>query len=247
MRGKFDPMEKINLFCLPFAGGSKYSYRLYEEHLPSFLNIIPLEYPGRGTRMGEPLKEDVNQLVNDLYLQIADKLDRSAYAIYGHSMGGLMSYLLTRKILEKRRTPPLHLFITGTSGPGALSRTEKKRHLLDKRSFIEEIRNLNGSPDEILQNDELLDFIEPILRADFKVSENYAHSSISPLNIPITVITGTREEMKPEDIQLWQQETLVPVDFRRMPGHHFFIFKYPYEIVGIIAKKLLVHHKSYQL
>ncbi|MBC9909496.1 thioesterase II family protein [Chitinophaga varians] len=240
-------MEKINLFCLPFAGGSKYSYRLYEEHLPSFLNLIPLEYPGRGTRMSEPLKEDIRQLVHDLYLQVEHKLDRAPYAIYGHSMGGLLCYLLARKIREEGRMPPVHLFITGTSGPAALSRTEKKRHLLDKKSFIEEIRNLNGSPDEILQNDELLDFIEPILRADFKVSENYAHTRQEPLDIPVTVITGTREDMKPEDIRLWQQEARNPVDFRRMPGHHFFIFKYPYEIVSIIAKKLLVHHKSYQL
>lgn len=240
-------MEKINLFCLPFAGGSKYSYRLYEEHLPSFLNLIPLEYPGRGTRTGEPLKEDIRQLVNDLYLQVENKIDRAPYAIYGHSMGGLLCYLLARKINEEGRTPPVHLFITATSGPAALSRTEKKRHLLDKKSFIEEIRNLNGSPDEILQNDELLDFIEPILRADFKVSENYAYIRQEPLDIPVTVITGTKEDMKPEDIRLWQQETRKTVDFRRMPGHHFFIFKYPYEIVGIIAKKLLVHHKSYQL
>ncbi|MBC9932835.1 thioesterase II family protein [Chitinophaga qingshengii] len=240
-------MEKINLFCLPFAGGSKYSYRLYEEHLPSFLNIIPLEYPGRGTRMNETLKEDIKQLVNDLYLQVAPKLDAAPYAIYGHSMGGLLCYLLARKISEEGRMPPLHLFITGTSGPSALSRVERKRHLLDKKSFIEEVRNLNGSPDEILQNDELLDFIEPILRADFKVSENYAHINQEPLDIPVTVITGTKEDIKPEDIRLWQRETNRPVDFRRMPGHHFFIFKYPYEIVGIIAKKLLVHHKSYQL
>jgi surfactin synthase thioesterase subunit len=240
-------MEKINLFCLPFAGGSKYSYRLYEENLPAFLNIIALEYPGRGTRMSEPLKEDIHLLVNDLYMQIENRLDSTAYAIYGHSMGGLISYLLTRKIIENKRKAPLHVFITGTSGPAALSRTEKKRHLLDKKSFIEEVRNLNGSPDEILQNDELMDFIEPILRADFKVSENYIYIPREHLNIPMTVITGTKEDMKLEDIHLWQKETSVPVDFRRMPGSHFFIFKYPYEIIGIIAKKLLVHHKSYQL
>lgn len=240
-------MEKINLFCLPFAGGSKYSYRLYEENLPSFLHLVPLEYPGRGTRLSEPLKEDVDQLVQDLYTQIEDRLEQSPYAIYGHSMGGLMAYLLTRKIIENGKTPPLHLFITGTPGPAASSRTERKRHLMDKKTFIEEVRSLNGSPDEILQNDELLEYIEPILRADFKVSENYNYLREGMLNIPMTVITGTSENIKQEEILLWQKETQMAVDFRRMPGHHFFIFKYPYEIIQIIAKKLVVHYKSYQL
>lgn len=238
-------MEKINLFCLPFAGGSRYSYRLYEDKMPPFINIVPLEYPGRGARMKEPLMEDIDHLLHDLYLQINDKLEDNAYAIYGHSMGGLISCLLTREVIKNNHTPPLHLFITGTPGPAALSRTEKKRHLLDKKSFIEEVRNLNGSPDEILQNDELLDYIEPILRADFKVTENYIYSSGESLNVPMTVITGTKEDMKTEDIQLWQQETKFAVDFRRMPGHHFFIYKYPYEIIQIIAKKLVVYSKSY--
>lgn len=237
-------MEKINLFCLPFAGGSRYSYRLYEDNIPAFINIVPLEYPGRGTRMREPLMEDIDELLQDLYLQIKDKLDQAEYAIYGHSMGGLMSCLLARRVIENGRKPPLHLFVTGTTGPSATSRTAKKRHLLGKEAFIEEVRNLNGSPDEILQNDELLNYIEPILRADFKVTENYTYASADSLDIPITVITGTREDMKLEDIHLWQKETKATVDFRRMPGHHFFIYKYPFEIIQIIAKKLLVHSKS---
>jgi surfactin synthase thioesterase subunit len=238
-------MDKINLFCLPFAGGSRYSYRLYEDNMPPFINIIPLEYPGRGARMREPLLESTDHILDDLYEQVKDKLDQRSYAFYGHSMGGLMTCLLARKVIENKKTPPLHLFITGTTGPSSLSRTQKKRHLLDKKAFIEEVRNLNGSPDEILQNDELLDYIEPILRADFKVTENYVYSADECLDIPMTVITGTKEDMKMEDIYLWQKETKVAVDFRRMPGHHFFIYKYPYEIIQIIAKKLVVHSKSY--
>jgi surfactin synthase thioesterase subunit len=71
--------------------------------------------------------------------------------------------------------------------------------------------------------------------------ENYAYENYAPLNIPITVITGTQANMEMADIHLWQKETKSIVDFRRMPGEHFFIFKYPLEIVEIISKKLSVH------
>ncbi len=41
---------KLNVFFLPFAGGNKYSYRDFKEKAPSFINIISLEYPGRGAK-----------------------------------------------------------------------------------------------------------------------------------------------------------------------------------------------------
>ena len=237
----------INLYCLPFAGGNKYSYQKYIEKAPSFLNLIPLEYPGRGARMKEALISDSDVLVNDLYNQIKKNANDTEYAIYGHSMGGLIGYLLSRKMIENNHRPPLHLFVTGTCGPSSPARSAKNRHLLPKDEFIQELKNLDGIPDEILENEDLLSYIEPILRADFKTCETYAYQEQAPLNIPFTVITGTDEEMTSEDIEMWQRESETPVDFRQIPGKHFFIFKYPRVIVDIISKKLSVHTKAYQL
>jgi surfactin synthase thioesterase subunit len=236
-------MEKINMFCLPFAGGNKYSYRQYQDHAPSFINIIPLEYAGRGGRVKDPLSGDIVAVLNDLYAQVTNLIDSHKYAIYGHSMGGLLASLLARKLIRNNYKPPVHLFITGTPGPSALSRTENKRHLLGKNEFINELRSLNGMPEEILRDKELLDYLEPVLRADFKVTENYIHTEMDRLDIPMTVITGTEENMKPEDIFLWQKETNAAVDFRRMPGNHFFIHQSPFEIIQIVAKALVVHSK----
>ncbi len=233
--------QTIQLFCLPFAGGNKYSYREFIEKAPSFLQLTTLEYPGRGTRMREPLCGDINELVNDLYRQMKPPLNSQPYAIYGHSLGGLLNYLLTLKLLNEGHAAPMHLFITGTTGPSAPSRNEKKRFLLNKADFIDEVRALDGMPEEILNSDELLEYFEPILRADFRISENYLHQNRDPLNIPITVITGTEEDMELPDIQLWQNETTFPVDFKRMPGKHFFIFQHAFKIIEIISKKLYLH------
>src|SRR5438105_3691105 len=145
--------RNIQLFCLQFAGGNKYSYNEYIKRAPSFLNIIPLEYPGRGARIKEPLISDMDALINDLYKQIRNNVDKMDYAIYGHSMGGLLAYLLTRKLIENNHQVPLHLFITGTSGPSATSRFDKIRHLLPKNEFLQEMKDLDGIPDEILQNE----------------------------------------------------------------------------------------------
>jgi surfactin synthase thioesterase subunit len=230
--------KTLNIFCLPYAGGNKYSYREFEEIAPSFLNLITLDYPGRVPRMKEPLLSDIEELVNDSYKQIFKKVDQKDYAVYGHSMGGMVAYLLTRKLIENNHRAPLHLFITGTEGPSAASRLEKGRHLLPKDEFLQEMKDLDGIPEEILQSEELLSFFEPMLRSDFMACERYVYGNYEPIDIPMTVITGTEENMEQDEIQLWQKETKSIVDFRQMPGKHFFIFKYPDKVVEIISKKL---------
>ena len=74
-----------------------------------------------------------------------------------------------------------------------------------------------------------------------KVCENYIHRYDEPLNIPITVITGTEEDMEEEDILLWQKETNLEIDFNRLEGKHFFIFKKKKEVMDIIEKNLSVN------
>ncbi len=239
--------SKMNIVCLPFAGGNKYSYRLLKEAAPSFLNIICLEYPGRGSRIREPLMDDTEVLMEDLYAQFCSVTTAGDYAIYGHSLGGLLGYLLTKRIVETGRKLPAHLFISGTTGPASTSRGERKRHLLSNPEFIQELKDLKGMPDEILENDDLLEYYEPILRADFKVSESYNHKCCAALDVPITVITGTEEDMEISDIELWQKETMHEVEFRRFGGNHFFIYEHTEAIIQIFKNKLFTNTKVYQL
>lgn len=238
-------MQSIKLFCLPFAGGNKYSYRAFEKIVPRRIQVIPLEYPGRGARMTEELVTDIHALTNDLYDQVVP-LITGGYAIYGHSMGGLLGWLLTRKLINANHLPPIHLFVTGTMGPAAESRGERKRYEMSHSDFIAEIRELKGSPDEILSNPELLNYFEPILRADFRASETYRYDGTGPLHIPITVVTGAEENLSESDIRLWQKESVFEVNFVKLSGNHFFIFDHTEQIVELITKQLQIDIKSYQ-
>jgi surfactin synthase thioesterase subunit len=231
-------MSVTNLFFLPFAGGSKYSYRVFENNKPDSINIIPLEYPGRGSRINMPLVTDMKDLVDDLYAQVNPILGKAPYAIYGHSMGGVAAYLLARKIIRNHPNKPAHLFITGTTGPSCLERAKIQRHLLSKPDFILELKNLEGVPEEILENDELLKYFEPILRADFKATDTFVYESDEPLDIHFTVITGTKEKMEHEDILLWQNESSFTVEFIKMEGGHFFIFNHSEAILKVIQQKI---------
>jgi surfactin synthase thioesterase subunit len=228
---------KVKLLCFPFAGGSKYSYNLYARATPRSVQIIPVEYPGRGARFKETLMTDIKQIVEDCFQRIKEYTSER-YAIYGHSMGSVVAYLLTKKIIEHELPPPVHLFVSGRGGPSFVD-AMPARSLLAKDKFIEALKVLGGSPEEVLNDDGLMNFFEPIFRADFRALETYQYEDTEPLNIPITLMSGTEEYLTKDHINAWQRETTFPIDFKLFPGNHFFIFNHAAEIMKIITQRTI--------
>ena len=230
--------NRFNLLCLPFAGGSKFSYRAFQEKADPYFTVIPIDYPGRGKRGGEKAIDNVEGIVCDAFKQVKDSIVNHQYAVYGHSMGGLIAWLLCKKISEANMHLPKHLFVTGTSGPSSETRKENKWHLLGRSQFIQKIRDLKGCPDEILDNEGMMDYIEPVLRTDFRAIETFVYKPGPPLHVPITVITGTNEPIKMEDVHLWRKESLFPVSFSRLEEDHFFIYHQTAALVEIIRNRI---------
>jgi surfactin synthase thioesterase subunit len=228
----------ITLFCFPFAGGSKYSLHFLKKVLPPNISCHFLEYPGRGTRIKEDFSQDIHEVVDDLYVAMAPLLHKP-YALYGHSMGAKVAYLIAQKIRKEGQRAPLHVFISGTDAPSVPSKNGP-RHLLPKEEFVAAVKDLGGLPDEILKNDELLEYFEPILRADFRASETYTHVHATPLPTPFTVMVGDKEDMEDEDILEWQSETSVPLKLYKFPGNHFFIYQNEKEIGKVIEASLVL-------
>jgi surfactin synthase thioesterase subunit len=188
--------------------------------------------------MHEPLLTEINAAVDDIYTQIVPYLN-IPYAFYGHSLGSLLAYLLTKKIILEKKKAPIHLFFSGRHAPSVIL-DEPNSHSLPRNEFITKLKELGGSPDELLNNEELLRFFEPILRADFKLSDNYIFSTSYPFHIPITVMIGTDEKISEENVSAWQKETTLPVRILRFKGDHFFIFN-NIEIVSLEIVRGIKH------
>lgn len=185
-------------------------------------------------------------MVDDLYRQVVGKLtDR--YAFYGHSMGTLLSFRLTQRLVENGYAPPIHLFMTGRGGPSVERDNDVKRSQLPRPAFIEKVRELDGSPDEVLNDDDLMNLFVPVLRADFEAIENYVHRPGYLLSVPIDVIIGSEEKISDQEAWAWQHETDAPVAVHQLPGKHFFIIKQSKEIMRLIGRKVYQQTESYAL
>lgn len=228
----------MNVFCLPFAGGSKHSYLSFIRNAPPSLRMIPLELPGRGSRIEEPLRTDIHELVDDLWVQLAHQLDQP-YAIFGHSMGSLLGFLLTRRALAAGKVAPAHLLFTGAKPPSVpRGQAGHYWHQLSHEEFKAKIISLGGMPDEILEDPELLEFFEPILRADFQAVETYQYEPDAPFDIPLTVVVGKEESISLEEARKWGNETVASLDVRQYPGKHFFIYDHEEVLMRLLWNKL---------
>jgi surfactin synthase thioesterase subunit len=213
----------MKLFCIPFAGGSSYSYKGLSDELHSSVEAVMLELPGRGRRFPEPLLTDAHAIADDLYKQVTAQL-HEPYAFYGHSLGSLLAFLLTRRIMNDGHRKPLYLFLSGCEAPSVLPR--EIRHLLPKREFKEVVRSFGGCPPDVLNNEELMEIFEPILRADFKAYETYIHEAGTKLDVPIVAMIGDEEDLAMEEVKKWQAETSSRMSLYLFPGDHFFIYRH---------------------
>jgi surfactin synthase thioesterase subunit len=230
--------KTINLFFLPFAGGSSYSYSNFSSLLLPHINCVPVELPGRGKRSKEELLTDAHIIVEDIYIQIKEIIHSGEeYGIFGHSMGALLGYLLLHKIKQNNLPFPIHFFASGRGGPSYLNEREIY-YLLPKQEFREKLKELGGSPKEVLEHEVLMDYFEPILRADFQVVETYLHKEQEKLKVPFSVFLGDEDKISLEAAKCWQMETSSPIKIHQFQGDHFFILPHVKSICNIISAEL---------
>jgi surfactin synthase thioesterase subunit len=226
--------QKMTVFLLHHAGGNKYAYNIFKTLFPSHIHLVLYELPGRGARMNEPLIKDIDALVDDIYSHIASRLN-TPYVFLGHSMGSVLAYLLTKKIIRENRQPPLSLFLSGRVGPSYFEDGHVRKSALPGQEFIAVLKDLGGIPQEILDDEVSMDFFEPIIRADFEVLENYRYVPGNKLNVPIHVLLGTDDHTAKKEAILWQDVTTLPVDIHYFEGGHFFIFDKAKEVAAMVA------------
>jgi medium-chain acyl-[acyl-carrier-protein] hydrolase len=145
------------------------------------------------------------------------------FAFFGHSMGALISYELARHLRRTGAPLPAHLFVSGHGAPHLPDRNPPL-HALPQAQFVEKLRELNGTPEEVLRHPELLELLIPILRADFAVCETYVHAPEPPLDCPISAFSGLGDEyVNREELEGWREQTTGRFSVRLFPGDHFYL------------------------
>jgi medium-chain acyl-[acyl-carrier-protein] hydrolase len=217
-----NPGAVIRLFCLPYAGGGASVYRLWLSGLPSFVELCPIQIPGRENRFRDTKFTSLPPLVHALAQALDPHLDKP-FVLFGHSMGAKLAFELARLLRREHGPEPLHIFVSGHGAPHIQS-TESPIHALPEAEFIREVQRYEGMPQEVLESEELMRYLLPILRADFSVNESYVYTKEPPLRSSITAFGGLRDEnVSRDDLEAWREQTTASFDYLMFPGGHFFL------------------------
>lgn len=221
------------LFLLHFSGGNIYSYNFLRKHLSTFFEMVPLELPGRGKRMSEKLIKERLISLKDLKSEFYKyKKCDVPFMIYGHSMGAILGFELIQSLITDDHKP---VCFVPTGNPGPNIAYDEIRYNLSSIAFKKSLIELGGIPDEIINNCELFNFFEPILRADFEILEKNNTSLLSKINCPIYCAMGSFEK-RTEDISNWEKYTTSKFKYEIFTGNHFFINEHPEKLAEFILK-----------
>lgn len=227
----------LNLFCFPYAGGNAAVFKSWITYLPKTINLFAIELPGHGTRLVEKPVDNFNALIGDM-TRAALPLLSKPYAVFGHSMGAVFAFEFTRHLRRQGISIPVHMFLSAQEG--ARFKHGNPKYLLSDNEFIEYLRKRGGTSEKILENRELMDCLLPMIRLDHKFSETYSldYQEEPPLDCPITVFAGLEDDIKEEDLKIWNSETRDQFDVAYFSGDHFFIRQQEEAVVSSVLKNI---------
>lgn len=226
---------RARLFCIPFAGGGAQAFARWPDLVPAGVEVVAVQLPGRESRMREAAVSNLDELIAALQPAIAQRLD-VPYFLFGHSMGALIAYELARSLQAAGAPAPQRLMVSGRVAPH-LKPPREPINGLDESDFVEALRALKGTPEEVLGDLELMRLIMPVLRADFALNEKYQHVAEPRLHCDVIAFGGIGDtEAGRAGVSAWEDATEGSFVLRMVPGDHF----YPVTAAALFLRMLSV-------
>lgn len=209
------------LYCFHGAAAGASSFRSWSTVAGGRLDVVGVQMPGREGRLLEPPAVSIETAVEGVVRSLAADLDGS-FALFGHSMGAYHAFECARRLHALGARPPAVLVLAGARAPLWDAGADPDD---TDESLRDHLRRLGGTPDEVMEDPELMGLMLPTLRADLRAVRSYAPLS-DGLDVRVAVLAGTDDPLAPPADMLswrpWFRSGPVVVE---LPGDHFFVHR----------------------
>lgn len=233
---------RLRLVAFPYAGGSATVYRGWPQRLVNAgvpVQVLGLQLPGRGLRLAEAPVADFGLLVSLLTEALRGVCSGLPTVFFGHSLGALLAFETACALQRQGAAAPVMLVVSGRAAPDGDTPTVLRdcRHDDD---FVDELRRLQGTPDEVLDDPELLALLIPTIRADFALLKSWRKT---PGRVweggPLLAMGGRDDAHVPlQAVRAWRAQAGAGFEFRSYGGGHFFLHEQERELVADLARRL---------
>ena len=225
--------KDAQLFVFPYAGGSIAAMKRLTDLIDKRIDVITVEYPGRGTRAKEPFAASFPDLLEDAFAQSRNLRDESVpYAVFGYSMGSILAY----EIVAKRAIPGdlKHLFIAAEVSPKARCLELRKIENPTDVRILDRARQLGGLDERLLANRRFADiYIKPML-SDYRLFFEYRFTDRSDRIKTDATFFYCERDTAYSDVCQWRELIEGNYSFHEMGVNHFFINQHYEEMARII-------------
>jgi surfactin synthase thioesterase subunit len=227
----------VRLFCIPFVGAGAAAFHAWHDVVPAGIDVCALRFPGRESRVMEAAYDDMDELVDALATELDGWLELP-YAFVGACSGGIVALELARRLRAHGRPTPSALFAAACPAP-RLRGEETAVHRLPLDQMLAEVSEFGGLSEEVMENAELLELLEPTLRADLRLAETWRYRADAPLDVPVVVIGGLDDDVvRPDELLAWHTETRRTFSMRLIEGDHFVLTSAPKLAARVVALEL---------
>jgi surfactin synthase thioesterase subunit len=244
-------------------------YRAWSERFPDWIELRAVRLPGRQGRHKEPCITHAEKAVQALLDGLAEEFeteddaivspagagDRSGpdagsngsggsdgqlgYAFFGHSMGALLAFGLTRELLRTGGRGP-RLLAAASWPPHGTRPSSMPDPAASDGDFASVALGLGGVPEELAADEAMLQRTLPLLRADFELCHSYVYRPAAPLRVPVIALGGAEDRVVPPELmKTWEPESETYLGLHLFPGAHFFLQDHVSAISTLISEAVL--------
>jgi len=230
-------LNKNKLFCIAHAAGSALNYYQWKRYLDDSFEIVPLELAGRGAKFKQHRYEDMKEITEGLWREIADQIGNEPYFIYGHSFGSWIAYELYYKIAGENVRKPSAIFFSGMQSPLTHKDCYTVNDLSDE-SLLKLFDHFGGTDLDVLTNDSMREHYIGLMRADYNVLSKYIPTkSFELVESDMYILSGIEDHsVTDQGLLAWKNLCLVRFQINKIAGAHFFPFTNAKETAKLVNK-----------
>lgn len=228
---------RLRLICLPPAGSGAGAFHAWRPYVPEHMELVPVELPGRGSRIDEPVPDDLDALVEALLHGLEPELNLP-YALFGHSFGAVVAYELALRIERAGLRPPSALLASASRAPHLPLMREPISAGSDDE-LIAWLLSTGGLPRELLAFPDFLSDLLTAVRGDLALAEGYVIPHPVAVSCPLFTLAGEDDTVAPvAQVRPWAAYTPAEHRTRVLPGGHSFPGTHPRQTMSAVLDSL---------